>query len=708
MKKLIFTTIFLIIGFSAFLAVRAGINTATPGQTGLVGYWSFDEGSGSIAGDFSGNGNDGTLQEAPQWTDGKMGEALKLDGSGTVDGTVPGDHVEVPESITRTDNYPEGATYSIWLKVDTDAVNRMSLFRGAGTSRHIEIYSDSKKFRTEAAKQNGYSFGTGNFPDDVKGEWSHFVIVFANNEPGRPVRWYQNGSLFHTGDLSSGDYPDTEYFSFGSIGRSTGNTSYTYAKSFDGIIDEVRVYGRALSESEIQDLYEKGLMSVNPPDNTGLVGHWRLDRENNSNYGETSDNPAKSCLDIKTTRPGATDGVYWINPRDPFQVDCVMSGDGGGWIKVSLDRTNSNWAVGNDHDRCSGAGDSAQYYNHLTTSDYNFAHDTDDHTIYKYDVDYTSAGSSLTESQEGYIRGLVEQVSPNTRPVGVSCDDDSSGIEHNTYLYDDAGNQFELQEGYVGASNHIGWWGWSQDSADSFVASTSPISGKDNSSIPSGFLMPASVGLQTDYNGYAVFAYEESYALFRESGGLKDYSDSGNGGVLFGGPQWTDGRIENALEFDGSDDYVEILDSNTLDLTQGFLLTGWVYHQGSSNDQNIITKENSYEIAIDSDGTLKWALYTSGGWEWHDSGQSVPQNEWHYISFSYNGSDGIFYIDGSQVSSISDPDGGSIDTNSNNVWIGARANGGGMSWFDGKIDDVRIYDRALSESEIKRLYKMGR
>ncbi len=192
------------------------------------------------------------------FVDGKFGNAVELDGSGTVDGVTQGNNVVIPESITRTDNYPGGCTYSVWLKVDTDAVDRMSLFRGAATIRHIEIYSNSKYFRTEAALQNGYSFGTGNFPDDVRGTWSHFVIVFANDEPGRPVRWYQNGKLFHTGNLSSGSYPDTEYFSFSSIGRSTGSTSYTYAKSFDGQIDDVRIYGYPLTEEQIKQDYNNG------------------------------------------------------------------------------------------------------------------------------------------------------------------------------------------------------------------------------------------------------------------------------------------------------------------------------------------------------------------------------------------------------------------------------------------------------------------
>jgi len=219
----------------------------------LVVYWPMDGDLNDAVGS-----NDGacTGNDCPSYVDGKFGQAGKFDGSGTRDGVAPGDNVAVNESVTRTDGYPEGATYSVWVNVDTDAEDRMSLFRGHPTKNHIEIYSSGKYFRTEAAIENQYSFGTSFFSDVVRGEWSHFVIVFAESEPNRPVRWYQNGELFHTGSMSGGGSPGTEYFSFGSIGRSTGRVGYLYAKSFDGAIDEVMIFDKALSDSEVRALYE--------------------------------------------------------------------------------------------------------------------------------------------------------------------------------------------------------------------------------------------------------------------------------------------------------------------------------------------------------------------------------------------------------------------------------------------------------------------
>src|SRR3989338_9287108 len=60
---------------------NAGIIGKPPTNLGLVGYWSMNEGTGSYAGDASGNKNTGTLTGGPTWVDGKRGKALSFDGS---------------------------------------------------------------------------------------------------------------------------------------------------------------------------------------------------------------------------------------------------------------------------------------------------------------------------------------------------------------------------------------------------------------------------------------------------------------------------------------------------------------------------------------------------------------------------------------------------------------------------------------------------
>ena len=74
----IVSTILFLVSFSL---VSAATITLPPNNLGLIGYWSFDDESGTVATDHSGNGNDGTLQGDPTWTNGKKGGALDFDGS---------------------------------------------------------------------------------------------------------------------------------------------------------------------------------------------------------------------------------------------------------------------------------------------------------------------------------------------------------------------------------------------------------------------------------------------------------------------------------------------------------------------------------------------------------------------------------------------------------------------------------------------------
>ena len=176
---------------------------------------------------------------------------LVLAGQGTADGVTHGDNIAVDWSLTNLQNYTGGVTYEIWI--NPGIAGRRALFYGSDTINHLEIYGDEATVRTEARYENGYSFGAtglgGGFP---VGEWTLLTIVFAPHDTIRPVYWYINGVLeytktnFHSGTTGTG-----EGFYFSNIGRSTGNTSYLYAKSFLGKLNCFRVYGKSFNANEV-------------------------------------------------------------------------------------------------------------------------------------------------------------------------------------------------------------------------------------------------------------------------------------------------------------------------------------------------------------------------------------------------------------------------------------------------------------------------
>jgi hypothetical protein len=197
-------------------------------------------------------------------TSGSDETGFYLGGQGENDGSPGGDCWKIDKDMTSTLN--QNKTYEIWLKPFSDG--RQSLFYGAGTIQHVEIYAGTNTFRTEATTQNGYSFsggttapwGTGpefDGRDASNGfainQWNCLTITFnTNHKTGDgTVNWYTNGILMKISNMWNGTGGNNEYFAFSHIGRATGSSAYLYAKSFHGAFDEFKIYDRVLTEHEI-------------------------------------------------------------------------------------------------------------------------------------------------------------------------------------------------------------------------------------------------------------------------------------------------------------------------------------------------------------------------------------------------------------------------------------------------------------------------
>ncbi len=207
------------------------------------------------------------------------------------------------------------------------------------------------------------------------------------------------------------------------------------------------------------------------------------------------------------------------------------------------------------------------------------------------------------------------------------------------------------------------------------------------------------------------------YWHFDEGVGTTTFDAAGmrnNGAITIGatGSQtnvaqaWTNGTPSvagNALNFDGTDDYVFINDSSSLDLTSSFTFAMWIYPVSYPTEGMILNKESTYELATSPSGTIKWAINnTTPKWTWVDTGLTVPLNQWTHIAVTYNGSSIITYKNGgAQISTTAGA--GNIIPNANPVTIAARS-GGTTSFFAGKLDEVRIYNRALSAAEVATMY----
>ena len=189
-------------------------------------------------------------------------------------------------------------------------------------------------------------------------------------------------------------------------------------------------------------------------------------------------------------------------------------------------------------------------------------------------------------------------------------------------------------------------------------------------------------------------------------GVARDRSGNGNNGNLINiatSTFYTLGKIGQGFNFDGVDDYVNINSSTSLSPTARITMSAWVRpnKQSSVAYMAVIEKSLSYNMYIRQDGIVLVFLTGVNNWVTTSGSIDLFNGGWHHIVTTYDGTTQILYIDNKLISSTSAS--GSITTNSNAVKIG---DSGGVP-VKGLIDDVRIYNRGLSVSEISQLYSSG-
>jgi len=241
LKNSLSNFLFLLILLTTFTSCSTPKQPQASATPGLMGRWDLNEGSGTIAHDTSGNANTGTLINGPTWVQGKNSQALSFNGSSQ--------YVSVPNSSSLNLPAASAVTMCAWV---------YSTSGSTGSYQGIM----AKRTAFGGPYDYGINFITGQFQVYTQGKsgiigfnydlpvktWTHVCGVISSG----PTALYINGALFGSAGSGGGVMSDNSIFQIGGSYSDTNGGN----EVFNGIIQDVYVYDRALSASEIASLYK--------------------------------------------------------------------------------------------------------------------------------------------------------------------------------------------------------------------------------------------------------------------------------------------------------------------------------------------------------------------------------------------------------------------------------------------------------------------
>ena len=202
-------------------------------------------------------------------------------------------------------------------------------------------------------------------------------------------------------------------------------------------------------------------------------------------------------------------------------------------------------------------------------------------------------------------------------------------------------------------------------------------------------------------------------AYYPFNGNANDESGNGNNGTVNGATLTTDrfGNVNNAYSFNGTNDSISVNNNQLLNPSNAMTVTAWIKPEDitTSRNQDVVRKGDPnaiYLLSFQEYGTqLTFGLKTTSGYHIESDTPITAINytdgQWHLIVGLYDGSNIKVFKDGILIGSKSQT--GLILASTGKLFIGCVE--GPSEFFKGSIDDIRIYNRALSDSEIQQLYQ---
>jgi len=668
-----------------------------------ISYWKFNEGTGTTAYDSAGSNNGifGTGSSAPTWANDSQcvsGKCLSFDGTN--------DYLNMGNSSAITSSTSQ-KSISAWIKVTGgESTWRTVIAPSSSDLFHFQI-QDTNKLQIYFYGPSKEALSTTLFNSSNFNKWFYITAVWD----GAYAKIYINGIEENRSTAGSG-----------SLTSATSNlyvgNGYNLIRPFNGQIDEVKVYNTALTTDEIKQDYNLGsaikfgsttqtigatttslnycipgdtsycatpIAEYNFEENTGTVASDTSGNNNNGTFGTGSSAPTWS-----SGHSTNSNGVSFDGTNDYIQINNLNSTPTSYTISfwgkrntisnsyaVVLGLTspykNAVWIYENGNIAFGDANGTWASWNSVWTDKNNFHH-------IEITIPTTGASNTATLYFDGVNKGNITTNSSGTLTSSRIGTFSTVSVNH-----------------FIGILDDIKIYNYARTSAQ----------------------------VAYDYNRGKPIAQWK----FDECQGSTVYNSSGIGstGVIIIGSTgtqnslgtcqigtsaaWTNGasgKFNSSLNFDGTDDYINTSDQS-LQNNSPFSYSVWIKFSTSQLARMIIGRHNDATggsfLGIDdsSANKIKFGL-NSYATQHLNSTMTLNDNTWHHIVGSWDGTNLKLYID-SVLNASSTPT-TTLTYPAINTQIG-RWVGGASQYFNGQIDDVRIYSYALTTEQIKQVYNGG-
>jgi len=286
-------------GISADSASVCATTLPATGATNLLAYWTFDEGSGSIAYDYSGNSNTGMVSfgSSGAWIGGMVNGALSLDGDGA----------QVIVSNSASVNPVNGLTIAAWVYDNsTGWFTFPRIVEKGKTDNQYGLYANGNANQLVFFVA-GVSNGTLIVTPPSSGAWHHLAATYDGSSL---MSLYIDGQLTAQQSASGAMPVTTDPLAIGN--KPGAGPLY----QFNGLVDDVRTYGSALAPAQISQLYNIDAVGDGIPD------WWRLQwfGSSSSTNSASCSNCCAACDADGTGQDNFFKYVTGLNPTDPTQI----------------------------------------------------------------------------------------------------------------------------------------------------------------------------------------------------------------------------------------------------------------------------------------------------------------------------------------------------------------------------------------------------